>query len=198
MKPEITSGSICREEMHQTLDPATMDQGNRLKNEVDDIRDDVWIEVKTEYHPIEIELKLESDIILNEQVFTESEIQKQAKQEISNMLDEFNIYMEDNIIEKSSNPGSCISPCFSDNSCNKDMVNPKKNPKDKKYHCSHCDRCFKLKLNLLIHIRKHTGEKPYQCAHCDRSFSCKHSIVDHQKTHTGEKPYHCSLCDKSF
>ena len=62
--------------------------------------------------------------------------------------------------------------------------------------CSHCDKNFVHKSNLVVHGIIHTGEKPYQCNHCEKSFSMKSQIEKHERMHTGEKQYQCSHCEK--
>ncbi|CAL4064778.1 unnamed protein product, partial [Meganyctiphanes norvegica] len=66
------------------------------------------------------------------------------------------------------------------------------------YKCSHCDKIFSLRCNLVRHIEIHCGVKPYHCSLCSKSFSHNRYLVVHQRTHNKEKPYKCSQCVKAF
>jgi hypothetical protein len=68
----------------------------------------------------------------------------------------------------------------------------------KPYQCLYSDKELADKSVLDVHLRTHTGEKPYECSYCDKAFTQKGNLSRHLRTHTGEKPYECSYCDKAF
>ncbi|XP_077346177.1 uncharacterized protein LOC143989780 [Lithobates pipiens] len=71
-------------------------------------------------------------------------------------------------------------------------------PKDKRFSCTECGKCFPAKSKLNVHIRSHTGEKPYSCPECGKCFHTKSHLNVHIRSHTGEKPYSCPECGKCF
>ena len=73
--------------------------------------------------------------------------------------------------------------------------------RDSLFNCNMCEKSYKTKKQLQIHIRTHTGEKPYACEICSKKFSCKSSVNKHMATHKAkpsEKSFACKLCNKSF
>ncbi|KAM3605816.1 uncharacterized protein V6R79_005171 [Siganus canaliculatus] len=70
--------------------------------------------------------------------------------------------------------------------------------KEKPFKCLQCNKRFKQKYQLVLHIRVHTGEKPFTCDFCGKTFSQNSSRIVHMRLHTGEKPYFCKKCGESF
>ncbi|XP_074841308.1 uncharacterized protein LOC142008164 isoform X2 [Carettochelys insculpta] len=71
-------------------------------------------------------------------------------------------------------------------------------PGEKPFGCSECGKSFRLKGNLVKHLRSHAKVRPYKCAECEKSFNCKSDLLRHEMIHRGEKPYKCSECEKSY
>ena len=47
-------------------------------------------------------------------------------------------------------------------------------------------------------MRVHTDEKPFMCNICNKSYREKSYLVVHIRTHTGAKPFECDKCGKCF
>ena len=75
---------------------------------------------------------------------------------------------------------------------------PKVLPREKRFECETCGKCFMTKLRLDAHIRIHTGEKPFLCKTCKKGFAHKSNLTMHEKIHTGERPFQCKHCKKGF
>ncbi|XP_053873637.1 uncharacterized protein LOC128831351 [Malaclemys terrapin pileata] len=71
-------------------------------------------------------------------------------------------------------------------------------PGEKPFACSECGKSFRLKGNLVKHLRSHAKVRPYKCTECEKSFNCQSDLLRHQMIHRGEKPYKCSECEKSY
>ncbi|XP_072042638.1 uncharacterized protein [Amphiura filiformis] len=92
----------------------------------------------------------------------------------------------------------CDEKCQISASKTKDACAPSEKPKQKRYHCQYCPRCFSQNGGLVIHERIHLGERPFVCDICDATFYDKSYLKRHKRIHSGEKIYKCKICDKSF
>ncbi|XP_069102138.1 zinc finger protein 91-like [Argopecten irradians] len=68
------------------------------------------------------------------------------------------------------------------------------------FQCDLCDRDFKSRLGLKLHMMGHTGEKPHACTVCDKRFRQKISLMTHMKKHniTPEVVLSCNVCNAEF
>lgn len=55
-----------------------------------------------------------------------------------------------------------------------------------KFKCHICDKEYKHKTGLDIHMRMHSGENNYPCDECGKQFACKSSLYQHKRLHTGK------------
>lgn len=68
----------------------------------------------------------------------------------------------------------------------------------KSYKCSECDKMFRHRSVLELHMRIHSKDKPYQCKVCGKGFRFSSYLQQHVIIHTGKKPYKCPDCGKEF
>lgn len=79
------------------------------------------------------------------------------------------------------------------------IIRTEYNPSDANpYKCLECDKSFKLKQLLDIHIDVHQRDRAWPCPQCDKAFYRKGDLAKHAVIHTGEKNFACIMCDKSF
>ncbi|XP_037089975.1 sal-like protein 1 [Pollicipes pollicipes] len=56
------------------------------------------------------------------------------------------------------------------------------------HFCHICNKGFKDKYSVTVHIRTHTGEKPFQCDLCNKCFRQKAHLAKHIQIHNTPKP----------
>eukprot|EP01083_Nonionella_stella_P005289 15297_1 len=65
--------------------------------------------------------------------------------------------------------------------------------------CKICQKTFKYRSVLMLHLRAHSNERPFKCSSCPKAFKFKNNLKIHQQRfHSVAKPFQCSLCQKSF
>ena len=66
------------------------------------------------------------------------------------------------------------------------------------YKCESCDKVYKSRKAMVLHVKEKHGDIVFECDICQRSFKSKRARDNHVKTSHGEKQYKCSRCDKKF
>ena len=64
--------------------------------------------------------------------------------------------------------------------------------------CLQCEKSFKTKTDVKIHVRVHTGERPFVCNQCGNTFSQRPALVNHRTIHIDVRPFSCDQCKRSF
>lgn len=70
--------------------------------------------------------------------------------------------------------------------------------REKKHACTVCHKTFFEKKEAEIHMRRHVGDKRYQCTHCGMTFYTQSELKKHLATHSDEKPHPCPVCGQRF
>ena len=56
------------------------------------------------------------------------------------------------------------------------------------HECDTCEKRFRKKYELEVHVRTHTGERPFQCEHCEQSFRALQTLKVHRQIHAPDRP----------
>nr|XP_031846020.1 zinc finger protein 260-like [Nomia melanderi] len=71
-----------------------------------------------------------------------------------------------------------------------------------KHQCNSCDRLFRLKKDLSVHVKEKHGPTQmatYPCSLCEYKSTNKGTLKDHIiRKHTSSYPYACTVCQKKF
>ncbi|XP_077545685.1 uncharacterized protein LOC144158581 isoform X1 [Haemaphysalis longicornis] len=66
------------------------------------------------------------------------------------------------------------------------------------YSCTVCQKSYRHKRCLDMHMKVCNGERCHACGLCQKSFTRKSYLVAHERVHSGERPFVCRICQKSF
>ncbi|KFB47502.1 AGAP011485-PA-like protein [Anopheles sinensis] len=67
------------------------------------------------------------------------------------------------------------------------------------YHCDKCDYSSTNSQRMQNHLRvQHTDAKPYVCHECNKAFKLRYNLRIHMAQHTGERKFTCEFCSRQF
>lgn len=62
--------------------------------------------------------------------------------------------------------------------------------------CFECERKFRKKANLRLHMRVHMDKKPFLCNFCGKAFTQSSTRNVHLRTHAGGRARYCKTCKR--
>ncbi|KAK3099473.1 hypothetical protein FSP39_004994 [Pinctada imbricata] len=68
----------------------------------------------------------------------------------------------------------------------------------RKHKCNLCDRRYKLKRDLVRHMKVHSEDNPFVCNICGLVYMYKSVLIQHIAKHSAEKKHKCTLCEERF
>jgi len=82
------------------------------------------------------------------------------------------------------------------------VYRPLETPGKKKairFMCDACEKGFRKRSEVVVHIRVHTGERPLKCSMCDRRFAHPSNLRAHERKHPDTK-FTCTVpgCGETF
>jgi KRAB domain-containing zinc finger protein len=71
---------------------------------------------------------------------------------------------------------------------------------DRRFSCSHCEKSFKTRPGLTVHLVKHSigDAKSFQCHVCGWTTIYRQQYYEHIKAHTAKRDLECFHCSKKF
>lgn len=65
---------------------------------------------------------------------------------------------------------------------------------EKRHACPQCEKLFRVRASLTVHMRTHTGARPFKCTECSATFADSSNRRRHLLTHRPGKSFTCDKC----
>merc|ERR1739846_277559 len=113
---------------------------------------------------------------------------KRQKSNSSSSSNSIPTFLQTNSVVGEVSPNSANnSP---NNSANSGMSSGTNEPRKEArllHYCPICNKGFKDRYSVNVHVRTHTGEKPFSCALCGKCFRQKAHLAKHHQTHAAKQ-----------